>query len=64
MAEDISPTGATAEGSGQFAVFDLDLGQFVSGVGDKKRADGMKKNLEAAHNGTPLEGHKLEVREV
>lgn len=52
-------------GSGQFAVWDVELGQFVSGVGDKDTATQMSKDLaDAEHNGTPLDGHTLEVREV
>lgn len=52
-------------GSGQFAVWNATLGQYVSGVGDKATATKMKKELgKAEHNGGPLEGHKLEVREV
>lgn len=52
-------------GSGQHAVWDHDLGQFVSGVSDKATAGQMRKDLaKAQHNGGPLEGHKLEVREV
>lgn len=53
------------KGSGQFAVWNHDLGQYVSGVGDKATATQAKKDLAAAeHNGGPLKGHKLEVREV
>jgi hypothetical protein len=53
------------KGSGQFAVWNVDLGQFVSGVGDKATATQMRKDLgKAAHNGTPQHGHKLELREV
>jgi hypothetical protein len=51
------------EGSGQFAVYDHDLGQYVSGVGDKKTATQSKKDL-THHNGAITDGHKLEVREV
>lgn len=52
-------------GSGQFAVWNHDLGQFVSGVSSKSDANAAKKSLaKAEHNGGPLEGHKLEVREV
>lgn len=61
------PTQAPPEqkGTGQHAVWDVDLGQFVSGVGDKTTATAMKRELgKAAHNGSPLEGHKLEVRQV
>lgn len=54
-------------GSGQFAVYDETAGQYVSGVGDEKRAKAAKKELEASEsffNGAPLEGHTLTVREV
>ena len=53
------------KGSGQFAVWNDTIGQYVSGVGDKATATKAKKDLaKAEHNGGPLEGHKLEVREV
>lgn len=51
------------KGSGQFAVWDHDLGQFVSGVSDKKTADAARKDLEG-HNGAITDGHNLETREV
>lgn len=51
------------EGSGQFAVWDHDLGQFVSGVSDKATANRAKKDLEG-HNGAITDGHNLETREV
>lgn len=50
-------------GSGRFAVYDHDLGQYVSGVMDKsnatKAARDMAKDEEAHTN-----GHKLEAVEV
>lgn len=58
---------AENSGSGQFAVWDTDLGRYVSGVSDKRGAGAMRKELagsEAYHNGSPLEGHDLQVREV
>lgn len=61
------PTEPPAEnqGSGQFAVWDHDLGQYVSGVSSKADATKASKAVaKAEHNGGPLEGHKLEVREV
>lgn len=54
---------APNEGSGQFAVWDHDLGQYVSGVSDKATADKARKSLED-HNGAITDGHKLETREV
>lgn len=51
------------KGSGQYAVWDHDLGQYVSGVSDKKTADAAKKDLEN-HNGAITDGHTLETREV
>lgn len=51
------------KGSGQFAVWDQDLGQYVSGVSDKATADKARKGLED-HNGAITDGHKLETREV
>jgi hypothetical protein len=54
---------ARNEGSGQFAVWDHDLGQYVSGVSDKATADKARKSLEE-HNGAITDGHKLETREV
>ncbi len=60
-----TPEPSTNKGSGQFAVWNHDLGQFVSGVGDKATATQARKDLtKAAHNGTPQHGHKLEVLEV
>lgn len=61
----ISPIGPPPDqaGSGQWAVYDHDLGQFVSGVGDKTTANRAKKDL-AGLNGAITDGHKLEVREV
>ena len=63
MADDTTTTTTTGTGSGQYAVWDVELGQYVSGVGDKKTADAAKKTLKE-HNGTVTEGHTLEVREV
>lgn len=51
------------KGSGQFAVYDHDLGQYVSGVGDKDTATQAKRDLSDV-NGAVTDGHKLEVREV
>lgn len=51
------------KGSGQFTVWDADLGQYVSGVSDKAGANAAKKELES-HNGAITDGHTLEVREV
>jgi hypothetical protein len=59
MAESKSKSG---EG-GQYAVFDNDLGQYVSGVGDKATADQALKDLKA-HNGAVTDGHDLVVQEV
>lgn len=53
----------TSTGSGQWAVFDATLGQYVSGVGDKATANASKKELES-HNGAVTDGHDLQVREV
>lgn len=51
--------------TGHFAVFDTDLNQYVSGVGNKLTANAMKKELQKSHHGgVPLKDHKLEVREV
>jgi len=54
---------APNKGSGQFAVWDHDLGQYVSGVSDKSTADKARKGLED-HNGAVTDGHKLETPEV
>ena len=51
------------KGSGNFAVWDNDLGQYVSGVSSKADASKALKGLEA-HNGAITDGHSLEVREV
>lgn len=51
------------KGSGQFAVWDAELGQYVSGVGDKDTAAAAKKELESV-NGLATDGHTLTVREV
>lgn len=53
----------TNKGSGQFAVWDHDLGQFVSGASSKADADKARKALKA-HNGAVTDGHKLETLEV
>ena len=50
-------------GSGQFAVWDEDLGQYVSGVMSKADADKARKSL-GEHNGAVTDGHKLTTREV
>lgn len=50
-------------GSGNFAVWDVDLGQYVSGVSSKADANTAKKGLED-HNGAITDGHTLQVREV
>lgn len=49
--------------SGSYAVWDHDLGQFVSGVSSKSDADKAKKALKE-HNGAITDGHKLETVEV
>lgn len=49
--------------TGQYAVYDHDLGQFVSGVSSKRDADAARKNL-SGHNGVITDGHKLETRKV
>lgn len=59
----VTPEPPTNKGSGQFAVWDVDLGQFVSGVSDKATADKARKAL-SSHNGAVTDGHKLETREV
>lgn len=51
------------KGSGQYAVWDQELGQYVSGVSDKAGAGAAKKSLED-FNGAITDGHTLEVREV
>jgi len=54
-------------GSAQFAVWDHDLGQFVSGVMSKSDAVKAVKRLKAdkaEHGGMPLHDHKLEALEV
>jgi hypothetical protein len=58
-----TPEPGTTKGSGQFAVFDHDLGQFVSGVSNKADATKARKALNG-HNGAITDGHKLEVLEV
>lgn len=53
--------------SGQHAVWDHDLGQFVSGVSSKADAQKALKSLKAdkaEHGGLPIHEHKLEVLEV
>lgn len=61
--KDPDPTPKANKGSGQHAVFDVDLGQFVSGVSDKATADKARKAL-SSHNGAITDDHKLETREV
>lgn len=51
------------EGSGRFAVFSPELGNFVSGVMDKKAATAASKSMKADKEAI-THGHKLEVREV
>lgn len=58
-----NPLPEPVKGSGQFAVWDHDLGQYVSGVGDKATATQARKDLGDV-NGAVTDGHKLEVREV
>jgi len=61
--EDVQAKPNTTKGSGHFAVWDHDLGQFVSGVSDKATTDKARKALKGM-NGTITEGHKLETLEV
>lgn len=61
--EDVRTQPNTTKGSGQFAVWDYDLGQFVSGVSSKADADKARKGLEA-HNGAITDGHQLGTLEV
>lgn len=61
--EDTQAVPSTTKGSGQFAVWDHDLGQFVSGVSDKATADKARKSLES-HNGAITDDHKLSTLEV
>lgn len=66
MADETPSTTTTPpenSGSGQFAVYDEDLGQYVSGVSSKADADKARKSLES-HNGAITDGHKLVTREV
>jgi hypothetical protein len=51
------------QGSGRFAVFSPELGNFVSGVMDKKAASSAAKDMKADKDAI-THGHKLEVREV
>lgn len=52
-------------GSGQFAVYDHDLGQYVSGVGDKATANASLDTLTGkADDPRITDGHELSVREV
>lgn len=51
-------------GSGQFAVWDHDLGQYVSGVSNKATADKARRALSGGDDGAITDGHKLETREV
>jgi hypothetical protein len=61
--EDVRTVPSTTKGSGQYAVWDHDLGQFVSGVSDKATTDKARKAL-SGHNGAITDGHKLETLEV
>ena len=61
---DVNSTGAGAAGSGQFAVYDVTLGQYVSGVSDKATATKAQKSLASGKDGAITDGHDLEVREV
>lgn len=61
--EDVRTVPNTTKGSGQYAVWDHDLGQFVSGVSDKATTDKARKAL-SGHNGAITDGHKLETLEV
>lgn len=61
--EDIQAKPSTTKGSGQYAVWDQDLGQYVSGVSDKATTDKARKSLQA-HNGAITDGHKLTTVEV
>lgn len=61
---DPTPPPEENAGSGQYAVWDVELGQFVSGVGDKATADQSMKDLGNAEDGAVTDGHTLEVREV
>lgn len=58
------PTPQANAGSGQFAVYDHDLGQYVSGVSDKDTASKAAKDMGKASDGAITDGHKLEVIEV
>lgn len=62
-AENVTQPPAENKGSGHFAVWDNDLGQYVSGVGDKDAAQAALDSLEG-HNGAITDGHSLELREV
>lgn len=62
--EDVRPDPPEpVKGSGQYAVYDHDLGQYVSGVSDKATTDKARKALEA-HNGAVTDDHKLTTVEV
>jgi hypothetical protein len=52
-------------GSGQFAVWDQDLGQYVSGVGDQSTAEKALGDLQGeAEDPRITDGHQLSIREV
>jgi hypothetical protein len=51
------------KGSGRFAVFSPELGNFVSGVMDKKAAEKAARDMKADEEAI-THGHKLEAREV
>lgn len=56
---------AENKGSGQFAVWDQDLGQYVSGVGDQATAKASLAELQGDADGDRItDGHQLTVREV
>lgn len=56
---------AENKGSGQFAVWDHDLGQYVSGVGDQATANASLDALQASSEDDRItDGHQLSVLEV
>lgn len=59
----VRPIPVTNEGSGRFAVFDHDLGRYVSGVTDKADATRAAKEM-AKDEDAITNGHKLEAVEV
>lgn len=59
----INTTGATAEGSGRFAVFSPELGQYVSGVMSKSEATKAAKAMKADKDAF-THGHDLQATEV